>query len=148
MEGGRQWWMGNSRGTMNGLSLETLVNALFYEAVMRLIQYRPSLSSSPWLKLLLVHCRPDWEAWKVSVTLKTVDKQAAALVEQWDKEEKESKANKLAEKAKALFPQATVTPLPNAVVPSVMIIHEAPPDASDDIKALGGELRITWQLPE
>jgi hypothetical protein len=29
-----------------------------------------------------------------------------------------------------------------------MIIHEAPPDASDEIKALGGELRITWQLPE
>lgn len=80
--------------------------------------------------------------------MRKVDEQAAALVEQWEKEERETKATKLAEKAKDLFPQATIKPLPDAIVPSVMIIHEAPPEASDEIKALGGELRITWQLPE
>ena len=81
-------------------------------------------------------------------TMREVDKQTASLVKQWEEEEKESKANKLAQKAHELFPQATIKPLPDAPVPSVMIIHEAPPDASDDIKALGGELRIVWQLPE
>jgi hypothetical protein len=133
---------------MNHLSLQTLINALLYEAAMWLIRHRPSLSSSAWLKLLLAHCRPDWEAWKTASTMRKVDEQAAALVKQWDKEEKESKANKLAEKAKELFPQATITPLPDAIVPAVMIVHEAPPEASDEIKALGAELRITWQLPE
>jgi hypothetical protein len=80
--------------------------------------------------------------------MREVDKQTASLVKQWEEEERESKANKLAEKAHELFPRATIQPLPDALVPSVMIIHEAPPDASDDIKALGGELRIVWQLPE
>jgi len=27
-----------------------------------------------------------------------------------------------------------------------MIVHEAPDSASDGVKALGGELRITWTL--
>lgn len=80
--------------------------------------------------------------------MREVDKQTAELVGQWEKEEKENRAAKLAAKAQELFPQATITPLPDAPVPSVMIIHEAPPDTSDEIKALGGELRITWQLPE
>ena len=78
--------------------------------------------------------------------MKKVDRQTKALVEQWGKEEREVVADKLAQKAQQLFPQATITPLPDAIVPSVMIIHEAPPDASDEVKALGGELRITWTL--
>ncbi len=80
--------------------------------------------------------------------MQKVDEQAATLIDQWDKEDKETKADKLAEKAKELFPQATITPLPDAIVPSVMIVHEAPPEASDEIKALGAELRITWQLSD
>ena len=90
--------------------------------------------------------RPFWEAWKVQFTLEEVDKQAEVLVEQWEIEEREGRSAVLAIKAKELFPEATVTPLPDAIVPSVMIVHEAPPDASDEIKALGGELRITWKL--
>jgi len=129
------------------MTTEAWLNALLYELALWLIRHRPSLSSSPWLKLLLAHCRPFWEAWKTAATMRAVDKQAAALVDQWEKEDKETKAAKLAAKAHELFPQATITPLPNAPVPSVMIVHEAPADASDDIKALGGELRITWQLP-
>jgi len=42
---------------------------------------------------------------------------------------------------------ATITALPDAIVPSVMIVHNASEEASDAIKALGAELRITWQLP-
>lgn len=106
----------------------------------------------PWLLLVLGYknimdvLRPFWEAWKVQFTLEEVDKQAATLVEQWKNEERKVVANKLADKAQELFPEATVTPLPNAIVPSVMIVHEASEDSSDAVKALGGELRITWSL--
>jgi hypothetical protein len=84
--------------------------------------------------------------WKTQTTLQAVDKQAAVLIEQWEKEEREHRSETLAAKAQELFPRATVTPLPDAVVPSVMIVHEAPDDASEAIKALGAELRITWTL--
>ena len=78
--------------------------------------------------------------------MEKVDEQAAVLVKQWEKEEREAKANALANEAKKLFPDAIVTPLPNAIVPSVMIEKAPPADASEAVKALGGELRITYQL--
>ena len=125
---------------------ETIINALCYELAMWAVERWPSLAFQPWFKLLIERCRPFWAEWKTQLTLKEVDKQAEQLKEQWEKEEREHKAETLAAKAQELFPKATVTPLPDAIVPSVMIVHEAPPDASDEIKALGGELRITWKL--
>jgi len=113
---------------------------------MEAVKKWPSLRLMPWFPLFLSHCLPFWTEWKTSLTLQKVDEQAKELVEQWEKEEREVIANKLATKAQELFPQATITPLPDAIVPSVMIVHEAPPEASDAVKALGGELRITWQL--
>jgi hypothetical protein len=56
---------------------------------------------------------------------KAVDKQAKVLVEQWEKDEREQKAAMLAAKAQELFPQSTVVPVPDAPVPSVMIITES-----------------------
>lgn len=106
----------------------------------------------PWLVLILGYknimdiLRPFWEAWKVQFTMEEVDKQTATLVEQWEIEEREVIANKLASKAQELFPEATITPFPHAIVPSVMIVHEAAEGSSDAVKALGGELRITWRL--
>lgn len=128
------------------MSNETLINALCYELAMWAVERWPSIAFKPWFKLLIAHCRPFWTEWKTQLTLKQVDHQAKQLVEQWEKEERETVANKLASKAQEMFPKATVTPLPNAIVPSVMIVHEAPPEASDEVKALGGELRITWTL--
>lgn len=125
---------------------ETIINALCYELAMWAVERWPSLAFQPWFKLLIEHCRPFWAEWKTQLTLKKVDEQAEQLKEQWEREEKEHKAETLATKAQELFPKATITPLPDAIVPSVMIVHEAPPDASDEIKALGGELRITWKL--
>ena len=125
---------------------ETIINAVCYELAMWAVERWPSLAFQPWFKLLIEHCRPFWAEWKTQLTLKKVDEQAEQLKEQWEREEKEHKAETLAAKAQELFPKATVTPLPDAIVPSVMIVHEAPPDASDEIKALGGELRITWKL--
>ena len=125
---------------------ETLFYAFCYEVAMRLMERFPSLRFNTWLKLLLAHCKEAWVEWKTQVTLQVVDKQAKALVEQWDKEEKESRSQELAARAQELFPDATITPLPDAVVPSVMIIREAAPNASEAVKALGGEMRITYKL--
>jgi hypothetical protein len=120
-----------------------LINALLYELAKWLIKRKPALASSPLMKRLLAWCRPDWEQWKVSQTMKSVDKQTVELVKQWEKEERIEKNTALVEQAKMLYPQARITALPDAVVPSVMIEQEAAEESSDDVKALGGEMRIT-----
>lgn len=91
-------------------------------------------------------CRPDWAEWKTKIVMEKVDQQAAVLVQQWEKEDRQTKADALASEAQKLFPAAIVTPLPNAIVPSVMIEHAPPANASEAVKTLGGELRITYQL--
>lgn len=124
----------------------TIFLAICYEIAIESARRWPWIRFTPWFTVILSNLRPFWIEWKTSLTLQKVDEQAKELVEQWDREEKQSVSMKLADKAQELFPQATITPLPNAVVPSVMIVHEAPADASDAVKALGGELRITWKL--
>ena len=94
------------------------------------------------------HCRPDWAEWKTKIVMEKIDEQATTLVKQWGQEERESKANALAQEAHKLFPDATITPLPDAIVPSVLIETAPPADASEAVKALGGELRITYRLPD
>ena len=121
-------------------------NASCYELASFAIRKWPSLAFNPWVKALLAWCKDDWAQWKTEQTIKKVDEQVVVLVKQWEKEERVVIATKLAEKAKELFPAAEITPMPDAIVPSVMIVHEAPDSASDGVKALGGELRITWTL--
>lgn len=130
------------------MTLSALINALLYELAIWLVAHRPSMAFSPWLTKLIVWCRPDWTEWKTQSTMKQVDKQAVKIVEQWEKEEREEKAATLVEQAKKLYPNATITALPDAIVPSVMIQQEAADDASEDVKALGGEMRITYQFNE
>jgi len=130
------------------MTLSELINAVLYELAIWLVAKYPSLAFNPWVAKLIVWCRPDWTKWKTQQTMKDVDKQTVKIVDQWENEERIENATTLAERAKQLYPNAIVTPLPNAVVPSVMIEHEAPEDASDDVKALGGEMRITYQLEE
>ena len=128
------------------MSGQSWFNALCYEAGLWAAEKRPSLAASPWFKLLMAYCRPDWTEWKTKVVMEKVDEQARSLVATWEKEHREDTANKLAAKAQELFPKAKITALPNAIVPSVMIEQGPPIDASDDVKALGGEMRITWTL--
>lgn len=135
--------MGNDR---QALTINTIVHAFFYELALWAAQKFPWIRLSPWFILWLENCRPYWTEWKTSLTMEKVDKQVEKLKEQWEKEERAIKANTLAAKAQELFPDAIVTPLPDAIVPSVMIVREAAPDASDDVKALGGEMRITYRL--
>ncbi len=125
---------------------ETLFFAFCYEVAIRLIERFPSLRFSPWLKMLLAYCKESWVEWKTETTLQAVDKQAKELVQQWDREERQSRSEALAAKAQQLYPDAKVTLVPDAPVPSVMIIREAAPNASEEVKALGGEMRITYRL--
>jgi hypothetical protein len=136
--------MGNACSAM---SKESWFNALCYEAGLWAVSRWPSLAFNAWFKLLMAHCRQDWTEWKTKIVMEAVDKQTASLVEQWEQEEKENKANALAWEAHKLFPEAKITPLPNAIVPSVLIETAPPANASEAVKALGGELRITYQLP-
>ncbi len=135
--------MGDYCSAMNN---ETIAKALFYELALFAIRKRPKLATNAIIKAILDHCKPFWAEWKTDQTLKKVDEQAVKLVEQWEKEERYHRAQELAATAEKLFPDATVTPVPDAPVPSVMIIREAPAFASEGVKALGGELRITYRL--
>lgn len=128
------------------MSRQSWFNALCYELGLWAATKRPSLALQPWFKMLMAHCRPDWTEWKTKIVMEKVDEQAATLVKQWEQEERETKANALAEEAHKLFPEAKITPLPNAIVPSVLIEKAPPAGASEAVKALGGELRITYQL--
>ena len=129
------------------MSKQSWFNALCYELGLWAASKRPSLALQPWFKMLMAYCRPDWAEWKTKIVMEKIDQQTTTLVKQWEQEEREIKANALAEKAHELFPDAIVTPLPNAIVPSVLIEKAPPADASEAVKALGGELRITYQLP-
>lgn len=130
------------------MTLQSWLNAMCYELGLWAATRRPSLVFQEWFKQMMANCRPDWAEWRTRITMEKVDKEAKALVQQWEEEDKSVVAGKLAEKAQELFPNATITPLPHAVVPSVMIEHPAPNDASDEVRALGGEMRITWLLGE
>ena len=125
-----------------------LINALLYELAKWLIQHKPALAFSPLIIRLLSWCRPDWEQWKVSETMESVDSQAAALVQQWEKDDETNQTIQLVHKAQQLFPDAIITSIPNAPIPSVMIEKESASNASDGVKALGGEMRIAslWSI--
>jgi len=125
---------------------ETIFNALGYELLLFAIRKWPWLAGNAAVKALLAHCEPFWAEWKTDRTLKKVDEQAAKLVAQWNEEDRHHRAHELAAVAEEMFPDATVVPVDDAPVPSVMIIRQAPAGASDAIRALGGELRITYKL--
>ena len=128
------------------MSKQSWFNALCYELGLWAAIKQPSFALKPWFKMLMAYCRPDWTEWKTKIVMEKIDEQASALVKQWDQDERESKANALAWEAHKLFPDATITPLPDAIVPSVLIEKARPANASEAVKALGGELRITYQL--
>lgn len=126
----------------------SIVNALLYEVAVWVRARCPWIVINALCAQVIANCRPDWLKWKTEATLEKVDQQTEEIVEQWKEEEKSEKADILVAQAMKLYPTAKITPLPDAVVPSVMIEQEAPEDASDDVKALGGEMRITYKFDE
>jgi hypothetical protein len=120
---------------------------LYYELGLLAVSKLPSLAAHPWFKQLMAWCRPDWAEWKTKKTIQAVDAQAKVLFDQWKQDHNERVVDELSRKAKELFPSSKISPLPHAIVPSVLIETAPPDDASEAVKALRGELRITYQLP-
>lgn len=118
-----------------------LINAFFYELGLFLLRKRPSLSRRDWFRRMMNNCRGDWADWKTAQTMKTINSQSQKLVEEWVEDHRNAMSNKLAKKAKELFPKAKITPVPDAIVPSVIVEEEG-----DSL--LGGPLRITWRIDE
>ena len=90
---------------------------------------------------MMNNCRGDWSDWRASLVYKTIDSQSQKLIEEWVEDHRNAMSNKLAKKAKELFPKAKITPVPDAIVPSVIVEEEG-----DSL--LGGPLRITWRIDE
>jgi len=90
----------------------------------------------------MANCRPSWTEWKTAQVMKNVDEQSKKLVEYWAEDQRTAMTNKLAKKAKRKFPDAIITPVPNAAVPSVIIEEE------NGDSPLGGPMRITWRLDD
>lgn len=130
------------------MSPEVAFYAFCYELIIEADRRWPRLFLPFFFGGLLDYCRPYWQQWQIKQTLEQVDEQTEAIVEQWEKQERTEKTEALVKKAQELFPQSTIIPVEDAHIPSVIIITEAPPGASDDVKALGGELRITYKLDE
>lgn len=123
-----------------------MVYAICYEVAQWAIDNNPKLRSNKWIRMLLEYCRPYWVEWRTKEEMANVDRQAEEIVDEWEKDDRIQASEGLADKARELHPDAAVTPLPGAVAPSVMIETPPDPDASDDVKALGGEIRITYRL--
>ena len=126
------------------MTAESFFYYSLYEAGLWAGKKWPWLWFVPGYKSTMDLLLPYWDEWKVKSSVEDAAQQADMIADQWETDEREAKANALAAEAQELFPEATVTPLPNAIVPSVMIVTEAPESASEGVRALGGELRITY----
>ena len=124
------------------MKLSVLILALFYELGLLLLDRSPALLTNSWFRRMMANCRPSWTEWKTAQVMKNVDEQSKKLVEYWAEDQRTAMANKLAKKAKRQFPDAKITPVPNAAVPSVIIEEE------NGDTALGGPMRITWRLDD
>ena len=87
-----------------------LINAFFYELGLFLLRKWPSLSLREWFRRMMNNCRGDWSDWRASLVYKTIDSQSQKLIEEWVEDHRNAMSNKLAKKAKELFPKAKITP--------------------------------------
>ena len=118
-----------------------LIRALCYEIGLLLLHRRPSLRLNKWFRRMMNFCRADWSEWKTAKVMKAIDSQSEQLVHEWVEDHRNAMANKLAKKAREMYPKAKVTPVPDAIVPSVIIEEEG-----DSL--LGGPMRITWRIDD
>ena len=71
--------------------------------------------------------------------MKSVSGQSKKIIEEWAEDNRKARCNKLAKKARDKFPNATITPVEDAVIPMVII------EEHDEASPLGGPMRITWR---
>ena len=138
MEGGWLWWLGYLRLAM---TTSALIRALCYEVGLLLLHRQPNLRLNKWFQRMMNFCRADWSEWKAAKVMKAIDSQSEQLVHEWVEDHRNAMANKLAKKAREMFPKAKVTPVPDAIVPSVIIEEEGD-------SPLGGPMRITWRIDD
>lgn len=120
-----------------------LINALAYELGLFLGRRFPDLVFKAWYQRMMAYCRPDWAEWRTKHAMKSVDMQSNKIMEQWAEDSRTARLNKLAKKAKEKFPNAKVTPVPDAFFPSVIIEEDEEGDTP-----LGGPMRITLNLDD
>jgi hypothetical protein len=120
-----------------------LLNAVIYEVLRRLCEYKPSLRWNSIVKMAMTHCFPDWVEWRTEMTMEEVDKQTEVLKKQWREEENAE----ILQKFQDAYPEAKVT-THDPITGAVLIEH--PPDGSKAQDLLGGamEIRSPWSLPK
>jgi hypothetical protein len=116
-----------------------LVRAFCYQMGLFFLEKKQSLKSNSLFCRMMNHCRPDWAQWKTAHVMKSVDNQGKQLMHEWVEDHRNAMSNKLAKKAREMYPKAKVTPVLDAIVPSVIIEEEG-----DSL--LGGPMRITWRI--
>ncbi len=124
------------------MKMSELVNALAYELGLWLISKNPGLAFNPWVQRMLRYCRPDWSSWRAKHVMKSVSGQSKKIIEEWAEDNRKARCNKLAKKARDKFPNATITPVEDAVIPMVII------EEHDEASPLGGPMRITWRIED
>lgn len=130
------WRLGSLRFFMTS---QALFRALCYQVGLFLLGKNASLKGNALFCRMMNYCRADWAEWKTVHVMKSVDSQGKQLMHEWVEDHRNAMANKLAKKAKEMYPKAKVTPVPDAIVPSVIIEEEG-----DSL--LGGPMRITWRV--
>lgn len=95
--------------------------AFLVELIRQLIQHKPALANNKWLAMIASYLMDDWIEWRTERTMAEVDRQARAIVAEWDAQE---------------APRA--------------LYSESEPDGSEAQGLLGGEMRIkgSWVDPE
>jgi len=121
------------------MTTQALFKALCYQVGLLFIDRIPSLKGNALIRRMMNYCRADWAEWKTTHVMKSVDSQGKQLMNEWVEDHRNAMANKLAKKAQQMYPKAKVTPVPDAIVPSVIIEEEG-----DSL--LGGPMRITWRI--
>lgn len=124
------------------MKMSKLVNALAYELGLWLISRWPGLAFNPWVQRMLKHCRQDWSSWRAMHVMKSVSDQSEKILKKWAENNRKARCNKLAKKARDKFPNATITPVEDAVIPMVII------EEQNEASPLGGSMRITWRIED
>lgn len=118
------------------MTLQQKFNVLFYEIGLLFKRKFPSLARKPFFRMLMKHCLEDWTEWKTEFTMARMKQEEEQIQEFLENQWKTEKADRLAMQAAIAFPDAKVTPKPNATIPSVLIEY---PD---------GSLRLTFKIKD
>lgn len=122
-----------------------ILRAIGYEILLWLSSKVWFAGLIPGVSYYLSQWQEDAINWRIECAMQSVEDQTQILVKLWEEEEQKQRANDLAVQVQAELPEAIVTPLPDAIVPSVLIEHPIDANASADVQALGGPIEITWK---